>query len=121
MILVAILSLSVLGSFLAGEHFHSYMAGFSVATLSVGVCYWVAFRSTKYPEMAFLLLLCGMFAKVALTVIGVMWGLERDLIGSPFIFALSYLFFSIAATYSYYRYREFVQTRIEQPMAVHPA
>ncbi|EHI10191.1 hypothetical protein VCHC48B2_3079 [Vibrio cholerae HC-48B2] len=37
---------------------------------------------------------------------GVMWGISNELMTSPFVFALSYLFFSIVATYFWFRYRE---------------
>ncbi|CSC22598.1 NADH:ubiquinone oxidoreductase subunit 2 [Vibrio cholerae] len=35
-----------------------------------------------------------------------MWGISNELMTSPFVFALSYLFFSIVATYFWFRYRE---------------
>ncbi|SFO83260.1 NADH:ubiquinone oxidoreductase [Enterovibrio norvegicus] len=104
--------LSVVGGILAGEHVHSYMVGFSLATVAVGCCYWLSFRHTNYPQLALLLLISGFAVKMGITVFGVMWSLERELIASPFVFALSYLFFSLVATYGYFKYREFVQTRM---------
>ncbi|MDO6706696.1 NADH:ubiquinone oxidoreductase [Photobacterium sp. 1_MG-2023] len=112
-----ILLISVIAGVLSGEHFHSFMAGFGVASLAVGVAYWLAFRSTQYPQMAFLLLLTGLMAKLGVTVFGVMWGLENQVIHSPFVFALSYLFFSIVATYGYFKLREFQLNRLEAARA----
>ncbi|MEZ8142962.1 MULTISPECIES: hypothetical protein [Enterovibrio] len=109
----AVVFLSVVGGILAGDHFHSYMVGFSLATLAVGCCYWLSFRHTNYPQLALLMLISGFAVKMGITVFGVMWSLERDLLTSPFVFALSYLFFSLVATYGYFKYREYVGKRIE--------
>ncbi|OEE61763.1 NADH:ubiquinone oxidoreductase [Enterovibrio norvegicus FF-33] len=109
----AVVFLSVVGGILAGDHFHSYMVGFSLATLAVGCCYWLSFRHTNYPQLALLMLCSGFAVKMGITVFGVMWSLERDLLTSPFVFALSYLFFSLVATYGYFKYREYVGKRIE--------
>lgn len=104
--------MSTLGGVLSGEHFHSFMAGFGIASVAVGTGYWLAFRcSTRYPQMALMLLLMGMMAKMAVTIAGVMWGIEANVINSPIIFALSYLFFSIVVTYLYSRLREFQMAR----------
>lgn len=108
-----VMFLSVVGGILAGDHFHSYVVGFSLATLAVGCCYWLSFRHTKYPQLALLLLISGFVAKLGITTFGVMWTMERDLITSPFIFALSYLFFSIVSTYGYFKYREFCNNRLD--------
>lgn len=104
--------LSSLGGVLSGEHFHSFMAGFGIASIAVGTGYWLAFRcSTRYPQLALMLLLMGMMAKMGVTITGVMWGLEANLINSPIVFALSYLFFSIVVTYLYSKLREFQMAR----------
>ena len=104
--------LSSLGGWLSGEHFHSFMAGFGIASIAVGTGYWLAFRcSTRYPQLALMLLLMGMMAKMGVTIAGVMWGLEANVINSPIVFALSYLFFSIVVTYLYSRLREFQMAR----------
>lgn len=104
--------MSTLGGVLSGEHIHSFMAGFGIASVAVGSGYWLAFRcSTRYPQLALMLLLMGMMAKMAVTIAGVMWGIEADVINSPIIFALSYLFFSIVVTYLYSRLREFQMAR----------
>ncbi|PSW20094.1 NADH:ubiquinone oxidoreductase [Photobacterium sanctipauli] len=103
-----IIILSAIAGVLSGEHFHSFMVGFGVASLAVGAGYWLSFRcSTRYPQLAVLMLLLGVFAKIAVTITGVMWGLEANLISSPFIFSLSYLFFSLVATYGYFKLREY--------------
>ncbi|MGF1703830.1 NADH:ubiquinone oxidoreductase [Photobacterium makurazakiensis] len=100
--------LSAVAGVLSGEHFHSFMVGFGVAAIAVGTGYWLSFRcSVRYPQLALLMLLMGLTAKIGVTIIGVMWGLEANLINSPFIFSLSYLFFSIVVTYSYFKLREF--------------
>lgn len=105
--LALIFLLSSIGGVLSGDHFHSFAAGFGIAAVSVGTAYWLAFRSTRYPQLALLLLLVGMMAKLAITIAGVMWGLKAEVINSPFVFSLSYLFFSIVVTYGYFKLREF--------------
>lgn len=52
---------------------------------------------------------------MGVTIAGVMWGLEANLINSPIIFALSYLFFSIVVTYLYSKLREFQMARAAMP------
>ena len=104
--LFLILLMSISGGVAAADHIHSFLFGFYVASLAVGSCYWLAFRSTRFPQLALVLLLCGFFAKIAVTVVGVSWGISNDAISSPFIFSLSYLFFSIVATYMWFAYRE---------------
>ncbi len=104
--LFLILVLSISAGVAAAEHFHSFILGMSIATLAVGSCYWFAFRTTRFPGLAVFLLVCGLLAKITVTVTGVMWGLSNELITSPFIFALSYLFYSIVATYIWFAYRE---------------
>ncbi|MFB9135781.1 NADH:ubiquinone oxidoreductase [Vibrio sp. AK197] len=98
--------LSVSGGIASAEHFHSFILGLSISSLAVGTCYWFAFRSSRYPQLALLLLGLGMFAKLTVTVVGVSWGISENLITSPFVFALSYLFFSIVATYLWFAYRD---------------
>ncbi|EAR53280.1 hypothetical protein SKA34_04660 [Photobacterium sp. SKA34] len=105
--LALIFLLSSIGGVLSGEHFHSFAAGFGIAAISVGTAYWLAFRSTRFPQLALLLLLIGMMAKLTITIVGVMWGLKAEVINSPFVFSLSYLFFSIAVTYGYFKLREY--------------
>jgi hypothetical protein len=111
MVFLVITALTVLGGVLAGEHFHSYLLGFGVASTAVGVGYWFTFRSTHYPQFALFLLLLGVVAKIAVTAAGVLLGLKHSLITSPFVFSLSYLFFLFASTYCYFRYREYWLTR----------
>lgn len=113
MAFMVIVLLAVIGGVMAGEHFHSYIVGFGVASVAVGSCYWLSFRTSKYPQLALLLLISGFVAKLGVTVFGVMWSLERELITSPIVFALSYLFFSIVTTYGYFRYREYWMSRID--------
>ncbi|AJR05760.1 NADH:ubiquinone oxidoreductase [Photobacterium gaetbulicola] len=106
--------LSAVAGVLSGEHFHSFLVGFGVASVAVGAGYWLAFRcSTRYPQLALLMLLMGLMAKIGVTITGVMWGLESNLINSPFVFSLSYLFFSIVTTYLYSKWREFQLSRSE--------
>lgn len=90
----------------AAEHFHSFILGLSIASLAVGCCHWFAFRTTRYPQMALLLLMLGLFAKMAVTIIGVVVSMQADLITSPFIFSVSYLFFSIVATYLWFKIKD---------------
>ena len=53
-----------------------------------------------------MLLMCGFFAKIAVTVVGVSWGISNDIIQSPFIFSLSYLFFLVVVSYVWFTYRD---------------
>ncbi|MEJ2765977.1 NADH:ubiquinone oxidoreductase [Photobacterium sp. MCCC 1A19761] len=118
---VLIFLLSTVGGVLSGEHFHSFMAGFGIAAVAVGTGYWLAFRcSTRYPQLALLMLLMGMMAKMGVTITGVMWGMEAKLINSPIVFALSYLFFSIVVTYLYSRLREFQMARVKTAASAAP-
>ncbi|MGF1741715.1 NADH:ubiquinone oxidoreductase [Vibrio profundum] len=98
---------SIIAGVLSAEHFHSFALGLGVAVVAMGACYWFAFRSSRFPELALFLLCCGMFSKLAITVAGVAWGISANVISSPIIFALSYLFFSIvvASVGFGYRYR----------------
>ncbi len=112
--LILILVLSVSGGYAAADHLHSFLLGLYISSLAVGSCYWLAFRSTRFPQLALVLLLCGFFAKIAVTVAGVSWGISNDLISSPFIFSLSYLFFSIVVTYFWFAYRDRVETKKKQ-------
>lgn len=116
--LALIFLLSSIGGVLSGEHLHSFIAGFGIAAVSVGTAYWLAFRSTRYPQLAVLLLLLGMVAKLAVTVVGVMWGLKADVINSPFVFSLSYLFFLIVVSYGYFKLREFQMAMVEKRAVV---
>ncbi|MBM4937403.1 NADH:ubiquinone oxidoreductase [Vibrio parahaemolyticus] len=104
------LFLLLMGSVSAGvasaDHIHSFMLGLSIASLAVGSCYFFAFRSSRFPQLALFLLICGMLSKLTITVVGVMWGMSAQLITSPIVFALSYLFFSLAVTYLWFSYRE---------------
>ncbi|MFC3024110.1 NADH:ubiquinone oxidoreductase [Vibrio zhugei] len=107
---ILILLVSLLAGFLSADHIEAFLLGFGVASLAVGCCHWFAFRSSKFPQLALALLLCGLFAKITVTVVGVMWGVSADLMTSPLVFALSYLFFSVVATYLWFRYQEYMMT-----------
>ncbi|OCH17162.1 NADH:ubiquinone oxidoreductase [Aliivibrio logei] len=104
--LLLIFLVSTLGGVAAAEHFHSFILGLSIATLAVGCCHWFAFRTTKYPQLAMLMLVLGLFAKMTVTITGVVIGMKAELISSPFIFVVSYLFFSIVATYLWFKIRD---------------
>jgi len=104
--LLFIFLVSTLGGVASAEHLHSFILGLSIATLAVGCCHWFAFRTTRYPQLALLLLLLGLFAKMAVTIFGVVLGMQSELITSPFIFSVSYLFFSIVATYLWFKLKD---------------
>ncbi|WCE32586.1 NADH:ubiquinone oxidoreductase [Vibrio sp. SCSIO 43137] len=104
--LFLIVMASISAGVISADHLHSFMLGLSVASLAVGTCYWFAFRTTRFPELAFLLLLIGLFSKILITVAGVVIGVQASLITSPLVFALSYLFFSIVVTYLWFSYRD---------------
>ncbi|CAM2785561.1 NADH:ubiquinone oxidoreductase [Vibrio mytili] len=101
-----LLMASVSAGVASADHFHSFMLGLSVASLAVGSCYFFAFRSSRFPQLALLLLICGMLSKLGITVAGVMWGMSAEVITSPIVFALSYFFFSLAVTYLWFSYRQ---------------
>ncbi|OAN11492.1 NADH:ubiquinone oxidoreductase [Photobacterium jeanii] len=104
--------ISMIAGVMSGEHYHSFVAGFAVAALAVGSGYWLAFRSSaRYPQLALLMLLLGLVAKMAVTVVGVIWSMNANLINSPIVFSLSYLFFSIVVTYGYFKLREYQMNR----------
>ncbi|PSW61074.1 NADH:ubiquinone oxidoreductase [Photobacterium kishitanii] len=107
MIFGLIMLLSVVAGILSGEHFHSFIAGFGIAAIAIGTAYWLAFRATRYPQLALLMLLVAMTAKLAVTVTGVMWVVQTNMMSSPFVFSLSYLFFSIVVSYCYFKLREY--------------
>ncbi|MGF1909944.1 NADH:ubiquinone oxidoreductase [Vibrio kasasachensis] len=104
--LVLILMASLSAGAASADHLHSFMLGLSVASLAVGSCYWFAFRTTRFPEFALFLLICGLFSKLTITVVGVALGISAELISSPLVFALSYLFFSLVVTYLWFSYRD---------------
>ncbi|MDO6499089.1 NADH:ubiquinone oxidoreductase [Photobacterium sanguinicancri] len=118
--------ISIVAGIFSGEHYHSFVAGFAVAAIAVGSGYWLAFRSsTRYPQLALLMLLLGLAAKMVVTVVGVMWSLEANLINSPIVFSLSYLFFSIVVTYGYSKLREYQMQKLsvkeKQKLQTQPA
>lgn len=116
--LFLILMVSVTAGVASAEHLHSFLLGLYISTMAVGVCYWFAFRSSRFPQLALALLICGLFAKIAVTIAGVSWGVSQGLIGSPLVFALSYLFFSIVATYVWFTYKDrLMMKRLQQSVA----
>lgn len=114
MIFGLIILLSIVAGILSGEHFHSFMAGFGIAAVAIGTAYWLAFRTTRYPQLALLMLLVAMVAKLVITVTGVIWVVKADLLSSPFVFSLSYLFFSIVVSYGYFKLREYQMSITEK-------
>ncbi|SMY33794.1 hypothetical protein PMAL9190_01253 [Photobacterium malacitanum] len=114
MIFGLIMLLSVVAGILSGEHFHSFMAGFGIAAVAIGTAYWLAFRTTRYPQLALLMLLVAMMAKLAITVTGVVWVVKAGVLSSPFVFSLSYLFFSIVVSYAYFKLREYQMSVVEK-------
>ncbi|MCD9537257.1 NADH:ubiquinone oxidoreductase [Photobacterium carnosum] len=114
MIFGLIILLSIVAGILSGEHFHSFMAGFGIAAVAIGTAYWLAFRATRYPQLALLMLLVAMIAKLGITVTGVVLVIKTNLISSPFIFSLSYLFFSIVVSYGYFKLREYQMSVAEK-------
>ncbi|OLQ88791.1 NADH:ubiquinone oxidoreductase [Vibrio ponticus] len=114
--LVLILMASISVGAASADHLHSFMLGLSVAALAVGSCYWFAFRTTRFPHLAMFLLICGLLAKVTVTVLGVAFGISQALITSPLVFALSYLFFSLVVTYLWFSYRDSI-TKVPQQLA----
>lgn len=104
--LFLIFMMSISAGVASADHFHSFMLGLSISALAVGSCYWLTFRSTRFPQLALFLLMCGMLSKLTITVIGVVWSMSANLITSPIVFATSYLFFSLVITYLWFTYRE---------------
>lgn len=104
LLLVVIASISA--GIISADHLHSFMLGLTVASLAVGSCYWFAFRTTRFPELALLLLLCGIFSKLIITTVGIAIGVHTSIITSPLVFAFSYLFFSLVVTFLWFSYRD---------------
>ncbi|MDN3678736.1 NADH:ubiquinone oxidoreductase [Vibrio tapetis subsp. quintayensis] len=104
--LLLIIIASISAGVASSDHINSFMLGLTVAALAVGSCYWFAFRSSRFPEVAAFLLVCGLLAKLTITVLGVMVGIKAAIITSPIVFALSYLFFSLVVTYLWFTYRD---------------
>ncbi len=104
--LILIILASVSAGVASADHFHSFMLGLAVSALAVGTCYWFSFRSSRFPALAVVLLLCGMLSKISITVIGVMIGVNKGLMTSPLVFSLTYLYFSIVITYLWFSYRQ---------------
>ncbi len=48
----------------------------------------------------------GFLAKVGVTVTGVIIAIDHNLITSPFVFAVSYFFFLVIATYLWFRLKD---------------
>lgn len=74
--------------------------------MAVGICFWFAFRSSRWPQLAVLLLLIGMLSKLTVTVGATIFGAKAGLITSPLIFSLSYLFFALVSTYVYFYFKD---------------
>lgn len=110
--------ISITAGVASAEHLHSFLLGLYISTIAVGACYWFAFRSSRFPQLALLLLICGLMAKIAVTIAGVSWGFSQGLITSPFVFALSYLFFSIVASYLWFKVKD---KAVAKQMAQQPA
>jgi len=109
--LILIIIASISAGVASSDHLNSFMLGLSVAALAVGSCYWFAFRSTRFPELAVFLLICGLLSKLIITVVGVMIGIKAALITSPIVFALAYLFFSLVVTYLWFTYRDSITAK----------
>ncbi|MEH0675294.1 NADH:ubiquinone oxidoreductase [Vibrio scophthalmi] len=113
--LFLILMMSVSAGVASADHFHSFLLGVSIATLAVASCYWCAFQRVQFPQLALAMLILGLFAKFFVAAAGVLFGVSQGLITSPLVFVMSYLYFSIVATYLWYRYRN---RRIKNPFSV---
>lgn len=111
--LFLVLMASISAGIISADHLHSFMLGLTVASLAVGSCYWFAFRTTRVPELAMILLICGVFSKLTITVVGVVIGMQAELITSPLVFALSYLFFSLVVTFLWFTYRDAITPKVK--------
>lgn len=101
-----LLLVSVSAGAASADHLHSFLYGLGTASLAVGTCFWFAFRSTRWPQLAVFLLLTGMLSKLAVTVTATMIGVKAGHITSPLVFSLSYLFFAVAVTYVYFYFKD---------------
>jgi hypothetical protein len=91
--------LSSLGLYLSMDHMTSFVAALLIASLSALAYYGIAARVTKIPQLALFLLLCGALAKLTVTVVGVIIGLQASVISSPLIFSYAYLFYLLTTTF----------------------
>ncbi|MDG3085664.1 NADH:ubiquinone oxidoreductase [Vibrio hannami] len=112
--LFLVLIASISAGVISADHIHSFMLGLTVSSLAVGSCYWFAFRTTRVPELAMILLICGVLSKLTITVIGVVIGMQASLITSPLVFALSYLFFSLVVTFLWFTYRDAITPKFNK-------
>ncbi|MCJ2377196.1 NADH:ubiquinone oxidoreductase [Vibrio sp. ZSDZ34] len=104
--IVMLLGFSIGAGWAAADHIHSYMLGLSIASLAVGACYFIAFFSSRFPELSLFLLLCGAMAKLTITVVGIALSISHELITSPIVFSLSYLFYTIVVSYLWFSYKD---------------
>ena len=104
--LAVITAISVSAGIASFDHLSAFLLALGTAVVAVSSCYFFAFRSTKFPELSLFLLICGMLSKLIVTITGVAYGIMSDLITSPIVFAMAYLFFAIAATYLFTSYRD---------------
>ncbi|WP_261817627.1 NADH:ubiquinone oxidoreductase [Vibrio gallicus] len=101
-----LLLVSVSAGAASAEHLNSFLYGLSTASLAVGTCFWFAFRSSRWPQLAVFMLLVGMLSKLLITVIATMMGVKSGIITSPLVFSLSYLFFALAVSYVYFYFKD---------------
>lgn len=97
---------SLLVGHACGDHYHSFSLGLLVAFSSVSLGYWIAFRGTKFPQLALFLLICAGLSKLLVTSFGVIISAKSGYLNSPFIFSMAYLFYSILFAYMWFSYRD---------------
>ncbi|WP_237486157.1 NADH:ubiquinone oxidoreductase [Vibrio hippocampi] len=103
---LVLIGVSVGAGYAAFDDIHSYLLGVSIATAAVWACYSIAFASMRFPQFAMGLLLLGTVAKLTVTAIGVAIGVSFDLISSPLVFCLTYLFYIIAMSFLMFSYKD---------------
>jgi hypothetical protein len=111
--LLVLVIITVVAGIISAEHLYSYLYGLFLALIAVGSCYWFAFRSFKFPSLALFLLVCGMLSKLLITVTGVVLGMNAEMISSPIIFSLAYLFFAVVTNFVlFFRQDKNVKTEV---------
>lgn len=103
---LVLVGVSVGAGYAAFDDIYSYILGMTIASAAVLACYSIAFASMRFPQFAMGLLLLGTLAKLTVTAIGVGVGVSFELISSPLVFCLTYLFYIIAVSFLLFSYKD---------------
>ncbi|HIF9512988.1 hypothetical protein I3260_10165 [Photobacterium damselae] len=111
---VILLGVILLSAVLFTEHTHSFIVGFSLATIAVGVGYFIAYQAILQPHYVMTYLVCALMTKLVITIAGVIWVFSADIIHSPITFLVAYSLFSVMMTYLASKYHAYRKDKSEQ-------